>query len=193
MSESCNSTLDPRIRRTRLLLQKALGELMGTMDFEKISVHEIAEAATVNRATFYDHYPDKYALLECMVGARFGELLNVRGIRFDGGCSSALKAIVLGVCDYLSEIPGLAAAPQRQLEPHLESAVIGVVRSMILEGLQRHASKSFASPEMRATTVSWAIYGAAKEWLRTPDRIPSEEIVETVMMMVTPIMETGSA
>jgi AcrR family transcriptional regulator len=191
MNESTQEILDPRIRRTRLLLQEALGTLLETTEFEKISVQDIAEAATVNRATFYDHYPDKFALLECMVGTRFQELLAKRGVEFNG-CSSALKAIALGVCDYLSELPGLACSRQRQMEPHLESSVIAVVRNMLLEGLRQYPPANGVSPEMMATTVSWAIYGAAKEWVRTPERVPSEEIVDTVVGLVGPIMGAGS-
>ena len=40
---------------------------------------------------------------------------------------------------------------------------------------------------MMAATLSWAIYGAAKEWVRTPDRCPSEEVVEQVMGLVQPM------
>jgi AcrR family transcriptional regulator len=188
MSESCEGLLDPRIRRTRLLLQQALEKQLETQEFEKISVQDIADAATVNRATFYDHYSDKFALLECLVGTRFHELLERRGVRFDGGCSSALKAIVLGVCDYLAAIPGLECERQRQMEPHMESAVIAVVRRMLLGGLEKHPPAGGVSAEMMATTLSWAIFGAAKEWVRTPNRCSSEEIVETVVGLVGPMM-----
>ena len=107
MDGSCSVTVDPRIRRTRLLLQEALGNLLTHKEFDQISVHDIAEAATVNRATFYDHYPDKFALLECMVGQRFADLLAARGVTFDGGCGFALRAMALGVCDYLAAMPRL--------------------------------------------------------------------------------------
>src|SRR5208337_1812010 len=53
--------LDPRIRRTRQSLQDALEKLLSKKDFEEISVQDVAETATLNRATFYDHYPDKFA------------------------------------------------------------------------------------------------------------------------------------
>src|SRR5476651_1713408 len=119
MAELCVETVDPRIKRTRVLLQQALGKLLESKDFDKISVQDIAEGATVNRATFYDHYTDKFALLECMVGTRFGELLEVRGVVFAGGCSSALRGIVLGVCDYLAGVPKLECERQLQMEPHL--------------------------------------------------------------------------
>jgi AcrR family transcriptional regulator len=188
MSESCQEILDPRIRRTRQLLQQALGNLLETKEFEKISVQDIAEAATVNRATFYDHYPDKFALLQCMVGERFQEFLSVRQVHFDATCSAALKAVVLCLCDYLASTPGLAYDRQRHMQPHMEAAVIGVVRWIILEGLQKHPSGSRVSPEMLATTISWAIYGAAKEWLQTPQRSGSEEMAETVVGLISPML-----
>src|SRR5271154_4977444 len=121
----------PRIRRTRHLLQQALEKLLESKEFEDISVQDIAEAATVNRATFYDHYTDKFALLECMVARQFLGLLTQRGVAFDGTCPSAMRGIVLGVCDYLTVAPGKER--QGQMEPHMESAVVAVVRHMILD------------------------------------------------------------
>ena len=194
MSEAaCTDTLDPRIRRTRELLQQALGRLLETREFEKISVQEITDAAGVNRATFYAHYPDKFALLECLVAGRFHALLSERGIVFDGTCSAALCGIVVGVCDYLAKTldpaPGMDSERQRQLEPHLESAVVAVVRGMLLDGMKRHPAASGDSPELLAATASWAIYGAAKEWVRTPQRAPSEEMAATVVRLIGPITQ----
>jgi AcrR family transcriptional regulator len=188
MAETGCEVLDPRIRRTRMLLQQALGKLLETKEFEKISVQDIAEAATLNRATFYDHYPDKFALLECLVAGRFLELLVARGVVFNAGCSSALRGIILGVCDYLAGTPRLECERQRQMEPHLESSVIAVVRRLLLNGLKQHRAASTVPAEMAATTASWAIYGAAKEWVHTPQRCASEEIVEMVMLLVSPIL-----
>ncbi len=175
--------LDPRIRRTRQLLQQALEKLMKKKGFEEISVQDIAEAATVNRATFYDHYPDKFALLESMVGGQFCQFLNDREVSFDGTCGSALKGMVLAVCDYV--------ARQKKPEPHMESAIIAVVRRMLLEGLQRHSPPKGASAEMTAAAASWAMYGAVKEWAQTPKRAPSEQIADTVAALVRPLLSNN--
>jgi AcrR family transcriptional regulator len=193
MSEPACEVLDPRIRRTRQLLQQALGKLLETKDFDKISVQDIADAATVNRATFYDHYADKFALLECMAGNRFHELLAERGVCFDGTCSSGLRAMILGVCDYLAASSGADSERPGQLEPHLELAVVAVVRRMLLEGLRQHPCQRCAPPELVASAISWAIFGAAKEWLRTPNRSSSDEIVETVTALVTPMFGAPQA
>jgi len=189
MSEPCPEILDPRIRRTRQLLQQALATLLETREFDKISVQDIAEVATVNRATFYDHYHDKFVLLHCMVGARFQELLAERHVSFDGTCSHALKAIVRCVCDYLEQ--------QRHMQPHMESAVITVIRSIILDGARTHPPGEGLSPELLATTLSWAIYGAAKEWQQTPNRRGADEISATIVHLLSgvfspvPVAETS--
>jgi AcrR family transcriptional regulator len=199
-SASCEHQ-DPRIRRTRQLLQQALAELLHTRDFDKLSVQEITDAAGLNRATFYAHYPDKFALLECMIAGRFHALLDERGVAFDGACTGPLQGIVLGVCDFLSQTlsqhAGTPCAATNQMPPHMESAIIAVVRTMLLDGIRNHPPASptppEASPELLASTASWAIYGAAKEWVQTPNHPPSEEIAATVQRLVAPILHPQSA
>jgi AcrR family transcriptional regulator len=186
MPERTCDTADPRVRRTRRLLQEALRNILEQKEFDEISVQDITESATVNRATFYDHFPDKFALLECMVGTSFHELLAERQIHFDGTCSSGLKSIVLAVCDYLESMHGPDC--QRPWQPHMEAAIIGVLRRLFLDDLKQHPSTSPVSTEMMAATASWAIYGAAREWVGTPDRCSSDEIATTVATLVSPIL-----
>jgi AcrR family transcriptional regulator len=184
--------IDPRIRRTRLALQQALQKLLKTKRFNTLSVQDIAEEAGVNRVTFYDHYPDRFALLECLVATRFQEHLDRRNIKFDGSCSSALRAIVTAVCDYLVGTRTLKKDRQCEMEPHLETAIVSVVRRLILEGLRQHPLERPASPEMTAATVSWAIYGAVQEWLRTPHRGSPEQTADAILSLVSPILERAT-
>ncbi len=184
MTPLATEPIDPRVRRTQALLREALGKLMETKSFEDVSVQDIADLATVNRVTFYDHYADKHALLECMVAYRFLQLLERRGVVFEGGCASALGGLVLGLCDYLAEVRGLQGDAPGRIQPHLESAVISVVRKFVLQGVRQHPPAGNASPEMVAATVSWALYGAAREWAMTPGRCPSEQVVGTIVGLV---------
>ena len=68
-------TTDPRVLRSRQMLMEALLTLLTRKEFDDISVQEIADEATLNRATFYLHYPDKNALLHAMTDARFRDLI----------------------------------------------------------------------------------------------------------------------
>src|SRR6202521_6404659 len=96
--QSATETTDPRIVRSRRMLMDSLAKLLIKKEFEDISVQEIADEATLNRATFYLHYPDKNALLQAMTGVRFRDLIERRSITFTD-CSGDLRAIALGVCD----------------------------------------------------------------------------------------------
>jgi AcrR family transcriptional regulator len=192
MSLTPTETMDPRIRRTRQLLQDALEKLLSQKDFENISVQDVAETATLNRATFYDHYTDKFALLECLVATRFCQLLEKRKIRFDG-CEGAVRTMAIGVCTYLAEMPRPRDASQSGSGQHLEIAIIAVMRGMILEGMKSHSGRPRISQELLASTVAWAIFGAAKEWLRTPNRVSVDRIATTIEAMVTPIFNAAQS
>ena len=78
-----------------------------TCSLESISIQEIADEATLNRATFYLHYGDKTALLEDLTATRFQDLVMKRGLTFSS-CDGGIRAIALGVCDYLLEGGGQA-------------------------------------------------------------------------------------
>jgi AcrR family transcriptional regulator len=182
--------LDPRIRRTRQLLQEALRKLLEQKEFDKISVQDITDAATVNRATFYAHYEDKFALLGELIRVTFLDLLAQRGAKFDGGC---FHVIILAVCDYLSELQKSHSFNQRQFEPFVEATVIDQIRIVLLDGFQRHPVERSIPAEMIAATASWAIYGAVKQWINTADRDSAEEFVMVAVELVRPIVMVGVA
>ncbi len=178
---------DRRVLHTRKTLVDSLTTLLKKKSFDDISVQEIADEANVNRNTFYLHYLDKSALLQAMTESRFRDLIERRGICLVD-CRGALRAIALGVCDYLAEIgncPGqLARLP-------LESAIISVVEGMFREGLGRHEIASGTDPALQSTTAAWAVFGAARLWLQTGCRIPAEEMAAKIEDLVKPVLLKG--
>lgn len=67
------SPLDPRIKRTLLLIREAFVSLLEEKGFDQLTVRDITARADINRATFYLHYRDKYDLLEKTVGGMMVE------------------------------------------------------------------------------------------------------------------------
>ncbi|HTD95880.1 MAG TPA: TetR family transcriptional regulator [Edaphobacter sp.] len=180
---------DPRIRRTRQLLQGALRDLMHVRNFDEISVQDITDAATVNRATFYDHYADKYALLDALVAGGFHMMLHERNVVFDGTCPSAARAIILATCDYLTQSHAYTSDCGRHnpFEPLIEAAITTAIYRVIARGMSKDDTRT-PPPAMIATAASWAIYGGVKQWFHTPDRPPAEEIVPVILQLVLPIL-----
>ena len=182
--EAVTETTDPRILRSRRMLMEALVRLLTQKEFDEISIQEIADEATLNRATFYLHYPDKNALLQAMTETRFRDLIARRGLSFTN-CEGALRGIVLGVCDYLAETTG---CPSQLTKLSLEGSIIPVVEGMFLEGMVHHPPAPGVDPALLATTAAWAVFGAARRWYQTPDRIPAEEMAAKIEAMVKPVL-----
>jgi AcrR family transcriptional regulator len=190
LQEQCDR-LDPRVRRTRHLLHDALRKLLDQKGFDDISVQDITETATLNRATFYAHYPDKFALLGELIRVTFLQLLGNRNVQFDGTCSTAFHPIILAVCDYLLELQKSRSCDQLQFQPFVEATVIDQIRLLLLDGFRRHPQERRISPEIVAAAASWAIYGAVKEWANTKDHAPAEEFVALAAELVRPIVTAG--
>ncbi len=180
---------DPRIKRTRELLYRALAELLTEKSFEEISVQDITARSTLNRATFYDHFTDKFALLEYMIGENFLAMLAARMDGTTGTCRESAKRLLFALCDFLTELSSRCQKHQRQFEPLMESKIKSVVREFLIEGLRKKmpAAKK-ADLELRATMASWAVCGAALDWSR--NRTPTaEKFVESVLPLIGPTLE----
>jgi AcrR family transcriptional regulator len=178
---------DPRIRRTRQSLQAALRSLLQSRSFDEISVQDITEAAAVNRATFYDHYADKFALLDAMIAGGFHLMLHERQVHFDGTCPSAARAIIEAACDYLVEMHAGHAEcrAQSSFEPFADAAITTAIGSFLRRG---QGDLPGLSNEVAASAASWAIYGAVKQWFASPNRPPVKEIVPEILSLVVPIL-----
>jgi AcrR family transcriptional regulator len=77
------SKLDPRVMRTRALLQNAMIELVAERSYEPITIQDITDRATLNRATFYLHYRDKDDLLINVFDELVEEIVPVPSEEFD--------------------------------------------------------------------------------------------------------------
>ncbi len=187
-SETTIETTDPRILRSRRMLMEAFFRLLSHKEFEDISIQEIADEATLNRATFYLHYPDKNALLQAMTAARFRDLIARRGLSFTD-CDGAFRAIALGVCDYLAES---TSCPTQLAKMPLERAIIPAIERMFLEGAAHYQLAPGVDPALLATTAAWAVFGAARHWFQTHDRISAEEMAAKIETMVKPVFLAAS-
>jgi AcrR family transcriptional regulator len=68
-----------KIKRTEIMLQEALISLISEKGFDAVTVGDIADRAMVNRATFYRHYVDKYALVTVIFENAIKKLVDELG------------------------------------------------------------------------------------------------------------------
>ena len=58
---------DLRVIKTKANLYRGLIDLMKDKPFEEIKVSDICNKSMINRSTFYDHFNDKYELLQSLI------------------------------------------------------------------------------------------------------------------------------
>ena len=66
-------------RRTQSAILEGAKNLIATVGLAKMSMIEIADVSQVSRATLYNHYRDKNAVLEALVTAEVKKLVDLAG------------------------------------------------------------------------------------------------------------------
>lgn len=163
------SRVDPRVTRTRALIRDALVSLLGEKNFESISVQDIAERATVNRATFYAHFTDKFALLDAMIR----EDVAVRLADGDPLNRADTHALLTQVGNNVFAFVGShrKCRIDRDFEPQFEQAIEAELTS-------------FLSPAFGHCTgmlVASALVGAAMNWRHSAPKASPQPIVANIV------------
>jgi AcrR family transcriptional regulator len=179
---------DPRVKRTRQLLQQAFIDLVREQSFEAISVQDIAARATLNRATFYAHFADKYALLDATIGASFADALLKRVPADAALCEEdTIRRLILTVCDFHLDLSSQCKRSFQALESFMEPRIIAHLQGSVQACLARKETTHKAATdrlEVVATAVSWSIYGVVLRWDRTGRLQSPESLVEIVLPII---------
>ena len=194
MVEPPPPVIDPRVRRTRQMLHEAFKTLLAEKGFESITVQDIAERSTVNRATFYDHFTDKFALLEDMIGEEFRATFLRRMEGITGTCPAAIRQLILTVCDFLGDLSARCQKHQRQFAPVVESQIKRLVRDYLIRGAQisaDHENRPLGPDvEVGATMASWAVCGASLDWSQTKN-LSAESFADLILPTILTTMQVS--
>ncbi len=172
---------DLRVKRTQLLLQQTLMELVVEVGFRAITVQLLAERAMINRSTFYRHYTDIYDLVEKVFHNLIDEYLaSVQSIMptkpvetlqrmFEHCATYAPFYLVL-----LSEMPRF----QELLRDTIEQQSAAFFRRMGLD--ERNMAMPLPIVLRHWSTTQMAL---VQWWLATGQKIPAADMARYLWML----------
>lgn len=182
--------LDPRVRRTRQYLKRALRELLAQRHLSEITVQDITERAAVNRATFYAHFEGKEDLVATMIREDLGEELR-KGIAPEGRSHrSLLELFVRVVLDFNTNLFGRCPRQTDDFAILVGKTLQESVATHLEHVFEFSASLREAFPAaIRPRAVSmmaWTIYGASIEWCRNGRVTSPEEEARQIVALLLP-------
>jgi AcrR family transcriptional regulator len=160
-----------RAARTTNAIREALHALLQEKPFSDISVQDIAERAKINRATFYAHFGDKFALLEDAARTRYLERLALYDPLSATDLGALIDSIALATFDFLS---GQKHPNDNEREPQLECVLQDALYEFLLPALD----------DASALVVSSAVIGSTMQWRGGRYKHPSEELVQRLVTVL---------
>lgn len=180
--------VDPRIKRTRQLLQQAFLDLFQEKRFASISVQDIAERATVNRATFYAHFEDKYDLMDSIIREQFQQIVTSKLPAAPGWGENNLRVLIQTVFDFMGEFHSHCTPTDTRFAPQFERAIQQELYQLLLSWLRQATAPlptRRVAPETLASVMSWAIFGTAAHWSQEEEAPSVEDMTNQIMFALT--------
>jgi len=178
---------DPRFKRTRSLILGSFNDLLAAKSFDAISVQDVTDNAQINRATFYAHFEDKYALLDYWVQQQFRLEIETRMLDACHYTPQNLRTLILTVCQFLAKIHTDCVQSQRQFEPLIEKQVKNQIHELLNAWLGD--TQGTLSTELPATVATWGIYGLASHWSHSKPPSSLENFVDEALPFVAVNLE----
>src|SRR5258708_19773521 len=161
MSRVGNSS-DPRVQRTRqLLLEAFMAMVQEKRTIHSISIQEIAMRASVNRATFYAHFEDKYALVADWSREKFQRALANELPPSSSLQKETLHRLILAVFDFMALSRRNSRPSNRQFALLYETLSQQALSDLLLRWLQQVPSQIPRPVETIDTTpqpLIWPIF-----------------------------------
>ncbi|RHW33939.1 TetR/AcrR family transcriptional regulator [Neobacillus notoginsengisoli] len=176
---------DPRVLRTRKLIMEAFIDLSGKKEFKDITINDITAEATVNRATFYNHFADKYELLEKV-------LSEVLLVNFDSQVLSQNELNEEVITSIFTSITNFQCSLSRRCHRGYEDTIGKIIMNhleiiFLKMFLKQHPDGDEEALRIGALMLSWGIYGASLDWQNKRDITPEEYI-----KMALPFIQSGT-
>ncbi|PTE84591.1 TetR/AcrR family transcriptional regulator [Staphylococcus equorum] len=177
---------DPRDIRTRKLIMSSFMQLVIEYDFKDITIKDITERATINRATFYYHFFDKYDLLEAVISEDIlkgvlNEVNSQQSLDID-----RIKEVLLNLIRFHQGLKNQCTRSYEAFTPKIETIVKEQLEVVFKDILKKERS-DFSNEQitLEAITLSWGLYGISSFYVLS-GKTPDNEVISQAIKNLIP-------
>ena len=174
--------VDLRIIKTKKNLYEGLLTLMKERTFEEIKVSDICSAALTNRSTFYDHFSDKYELLDSLINDLEEDLVSK--LEANENYNNAKEYYMQMIEIFFDHISNNINVYSTILKKNNNSIVMDMASDAIYRDVETHIRNSDKKlkTEIPVEIISKfyvsAVINVCLEYIKFPNRYEKEDILK---------------
>ncbi len=174
--------IDLRIIKTKKNLYESLLTLMKEKTFEEIKVSDICSAALTNRSTFYDHFSDKYELLDSLINDLEEDLVSK--LEENENYNNAKEYYMQMIEIFFEHISSNINVYSSVLKKNNNSIVMDMANDAIYRDVENHIRKSnkILNTEIPVEIISKfyvsAVINVCLEYIKFPNKYEKEDILK---------------
>lgn len=184
--------LDLRVKRTRKAIRKALFELLEEKEFNKISIHAIAQKAEISRVTFYSHYKDMNDLIDAIITDLLVDIKNIIRDKFDESYKQGNEeASLLSLLEYIAANAYIykRLLVSKQI-PFFTPRLMDYIYQLILTTTEKQPNKeaaNFSTMNTSSDIAAWygtsAMIGTIAMWLGNDMPYSPKELAQQLIQL----------
>ncbi|WP_431090630.1 TetR/AcrR family transcriptional regulator [Paenibacillus sp. 8b26] len=177
--------IDPRTLRTRKLIMDAFIELSTKKDFKDFTIGDITSAATVNRATFYNHFIDKYDLLEKVLRESVMREVLQEVRTHEDITEETIRATFISIIKFHTSISNQCPRSYKAFSPQIEIIFKYELQAFFSEwAKKKRSNQNRIEVETFAVMLSWSLYGAAMHSIQDYTTTKKEDYVKQILHFI---------
>ncbi|MFW2491655.1 TetR/AcrR family transcriptional regulator [Clostridium chromiireducens] len=151
--------------------------------FDAITIKDIAQEASINRATFYAHYEDKYALLEEIIEQAFYRMFPKQVMHAKKFTDEICNQLILMTYNYIVAFYKTCRMDSKSIATIVDEKIKNMLKQMIesifLKGDTLSTKDNLNIKVISAMTCS-AIYSGAYSWFKDGKNDKPDLLVDIV-------------
>ena len=167
--------------KTKILLKNALLSLLEEKSFEEIKVMEICEKAYVHKTTFYNHFEDKYDLLNYVIK----EIQKTISTKFHD--TDNIVDYYLNIAkEYIKNIKSNSNFYKAALSFNQNSLSTNMIFNILVKDVKNKVSKFEKEIPANYVAIFYvsAVLYVISEWVLTGMKESEEELINFIKLLI---------